>query len=1184
MVQHISIETLKLNKAYRLWNAQIQRSFSISSRSEMDGYFITQNERSIKNMNKKLKRLLTGMLTLATLFTALPASAVHASSTQYWTDAEEKAGYVEKVMNDGSIGSTFHEGIMKVEGETAYCVDINTDFQSGYKTRSDASSRMSADQIADVALSLEYVKQYGASHTGLNYKQLYLLEQCVVWQRLSVHLGWNCDNVRASYDEISKAVQDEVYAGAKAFVKANKGRYECGGYIYTGNGQDIGQFWAKLNVGNAKLQKVSSNTSVTNDSDVYSLAGAVYGVYSDKNCQNVIATLTTDDNGNTEAVEVKAGTVFIKEQQAPAGFKLDKKVYPLTVEAGKTATLKVSDTPKVTETLLELFKIDLETGKANAQGNASLAGAEFTWKYYDGYYNKDNLPATPTRTWTTQTLAEKDSDGTVHYVTRLADKYKVSGDSFYTQNGINCLPLGTLTVEETKAPTGYLLEGAYMQANGSTEQIKGMYVTQITEDGDLAVLSGSNQHSVSDKVIRGGVKVQKRDLETKDATPQGSATLNDTEFTITSLNESPVLVEGSFYKKNDVVKTIRTGADGIASTASDTLPYGKYRIDESKSPQGYLTTGVLSREFEITEDGKIVDLTSEETAIFNQIIRGGVKIQKRDLETKDVKPQGGATLENTEFAITSLNENPVLVDGKLYGKDEVVKTIHTGIDGIASTASDTLPYGRYRIDESKAPEGYLRTGAVSREFEIKENGKIIDLTGEESSIYNQIKRGDIEGVKIGAGTHKRLADVPFKITSKTTGESHIVVTDKNGQFSTASNWASHKHNTNTGKTSEDGVWFGSSEPDDSKGALLYDTYEIEELRCASNKGFKLIPAFDIVVSRDRTVIDLGTLTDEYEKEISIHTTATSKDGEKSILAGKEVTIIDTVKLDGLVKGTKYQLKGWQMIKEENAELVIDGKRVESDYTFIADDEEMKVEIAYTFNASALGGKNLVTFEELYDLSNPKEPVKVAEHKDIEDDGQTVLITERIINIHTTATSKDGEKVIEAGKGVTIIDTVKLDGLEVGTKYQLKGWQMIKDENAELVIDGKRVENDYSFVADSETMEVQIVFTFDASELGGKDLVTFEELYDLSNPDEPKKVTEHKDTTDKGQTVSVKEKPETPAPDEPEKPSTPDTPVRNTDSPKTGDTTNIIGLLALLGGSGIALAGTYFLKKRKAKKS
>ena len=60
------------------------------------------------------------------------------------------------------------------------------------------------------------------------------------------------------------------------------------------------------------------------------------------------------------------------------------------------------------------------------------------------------------------------------------------------------------------------------------------------------------------------------------------------------------------------------------------------------------------------------------------------------------------------------------------------------------------------------------------------------------------------------------------------------------------------------------------------------------------------------VARNNLVIDLGTLTDEYEKEISIHTTATSKDGEKTILAGKEVTIVDTVKLDGLTKGTKYQ--------------------------------------------------------------------------------------------------------------------------------------------------------------------------------------------------------------------------------------------------------------------------------------
>ena len=957
-------------------------------------------------MNKILKRLFTGVLTLATVFTALPTTAVHAAETQYWTESEERVGIVERVENNGSISETFNKGHMTVEGEDAYCIDINTGFKNGYKTRSDASTRMSAEQIEDVALSLEYVKQYTKNHSGISSQHAYLLRQLVVWQRLSVHLGWSCDNVRASYDEISKSVQDEVFAGAKAFVRENKGRYDCYGYIYTGEGQDLGQFFAELAVGNGKIQKFSSNVTVTNGNDCYSLSGATYGVYSDKGCTKSVATLATNANGNTDIVELRAATYYVKETKAPKGFQLDKNVYTMTVKAGETTTLKVSDTPKVTDTLVELFKIDMETSKATPQGNASLEGAEFVWKYYDGYYTKDNLPSEPTRTWTTKTIAEKDSNNEVHYITRLADSYKVSGDSFYTQNGTICLPLGTITVEEKAAPNGYLLEGAYMQAAGSSEQIKGVYVAQITEDGELAALSGSNQYSVSDKVIR-----------------------------------------------------------------------------------------------------------------------GGVKIQKRDLETKDTKAQGGATLKDTAFEIISLNDNAVLVDGKLYNKNEVVKTIHTGVDGIAATDADTLPYGKYRIEESNAPEGYLTDGAKPIEFEITEDGKIVDLTDETHSIYNQIKRGDLEGVKIGDGTHKRLANVPFRITSKTTGESHIIVTDKNGQFSTSSDWVSHKQNTNAGKTSEDGIWFGTSTPDDSKGALLYDTYTIEELRCDSNKGMTLIPAFDVVVSRNKVVVDLGTLTDEYEPEITIYTTATDKvTGEKSIIAGKSVTIVDTVTLDGLTKGTKYQLKGWEMVKSENAQLLIDGKPVESDYTFTAKKSEMEVEVSYTFNASALGGKDLVTFEELYDLSNPDEPVKVAEHKDIEDEGQTVTIEERMITIHTNAADKaTGEKMIVAGKEVTVIDTVILDGLEKGTAYQLKGWQMVKSENAQLLIDGQPVESGYTFTAKDSSMEVEIAFTFNASSLAGKDLVTFEELYDLSNPDEPIKVAEHKDIEDEGQTVTITER-------------------------------------------------------------
>ena len=401
------------------------------------------------------------------------------------------------------------------------------------------------------------------------------------------------------------------------------------------------------------------------------------------------------------------------------------------------------------------------------------------------------------------------------------------------------------------------------------------------------------------------------------------------------------------------------------------------------------------------------------------------------------------------------------------------------------------------------------------------------------------------------------------------------MTDKNGQFSTASDWASHKKNTNAGKSSEDGIWFGTFEPDDSKGALLYDTYEIEELSCDANKGMKLIPVFEVVVSRNKVKIDLGTLTDEYEKEIAIHTTATDKaTGEKAIVAGKKVTIVDTVTLDGLESGRKYQLKGWQMRKEENAELLIDGKRVESDYTFVADSEKMKVEISYTFDASELGGKNLVTFEELYDLKNPKEPVKVAEHKDIDDEGQTVLITERKISIHTKATDKNGKKEIEAGKDLTIVDTVTLDGLEIGTNYKLSGWQMIKAENAKLLIDGKEVTNDYEFTADKENMEVQIEFTFDGSTLGGKQLVTFEELYDMTNPEEPKKVTEHKGINDEGQTVTIKEVPGTPTLE------IPGTTTKTSNPPKTGDTANAALWIAILVLSAAGITGVRIWNKKK----
>ena len=173
-------------------------------------------------MKKIWKRVCTGLLTLTTILTALPTTSAYAAETQYWTESSERVGYIEHVMNDGTIHSTFNEGHMKVEGETAYCVDINTGFKNGYKIRHDASSSMSAAQIEDVALSLEYVKQYRGSHSNLNANQGYLLEQCVVWQRLSEYLGWQCDNVRATYLRFHRIFRMKCIQGREHLYRQTK--------------------------------------------------------------------------------------------------------------------------------------------------------------------------------------------------------------------------------------------------------------------------------------------------------------------------------------------------------------------------------------------------------------------------------------------------------------------------------------------------------------------------------------------------------------------------------------------------------------------------------------------------------------------------------------------------------------------------------------------------------------------------------------------------------------------------------------------------------------------------------------------------------------------------------------------------------------------------------------------------
>ena len=324
----------------------------------------------------------------------------------------------------------------------------------------------------------------------------------------------------------------------------------------------------------------------------------------------------------------------------------------------------------------------------------------------------------------------------------------------------------------------------------------------------------------------------------------------------------------------DMAAVAVTEEDGRAEVSSMTaaygtevpgVPLGVLLVTEAKAPEGYLASG---EEFLLkvsSEDNATVEVENE-ADFAEDVARGGVRVEKRDLETGENAPQGGASVDGAVFEVVNDSAAPVLVGGVEVAPGEVALTLETE-GGSAESAPDALPYGDYLVREVEAPEGYLGTDAEVP-FSISKDGEVVELTGERA-VANQVKRGDLELVKVSDGDLSRMAGVPFRITSATTGESHVVVTDGNGYASTASSWAPHTASTNANDQAADGswdaaagVWFGTSEPDDSKGALPYDTYELEELPCGANEGKQLLGPIEVRVYRDAVTVDLGTLTND----------------------------------------------------------------------------------------------------------------------------------------------------------------------------------------------------------------------------------------------------------------------------------------------------------------------------------
>ena len=504
--------------------------------------------------------------------------------------------------------------------------------------------------------------------------------------------------------------------------------------------------------GKVKIRKISSNSSISDNNNCYSLAGAEYGVYSDAGCNNLIGTLVTGDDGNSLELEVDAAKCYIKEIKAPNGFHINTQVYEVDVEVNQTQNVDVYDNPIDDPVALLIQKVDSRTGQANP----SLAGAEFTIKFYAGQYADGIDPASQgiqaTRTWVLST----DTDGYL----RLADNYKVSGDEFYRNvNGTPTLPMGTVTAQETRSPDGYKINPQIFVANiklGTGATGTTVYQVPTIQEDSL-------------------------DFQIKKVQKYSDIPLPGTKFRHT--------------KPDGSTEELVTGVDGYINIYGVTR--GLHKLEEIEAAQGYILN---SNEFifEVTQDNRIevkTDINGTEMVYSENNGNGHLTVSNmvRDYKFKVIKVDNEtrANLQGAEFTLyyDRALQNPVA-------------TKVTNDQGEAIFENLT-PGTRYYLKETKTPDGYREILTEPREiyidstpiqdfFEYSVDGgkhttsngnvlvegdkhdRVVGLVIENDDVELRLKKDQLN-------TGIPLPGVKFKHTSSD-GTENEVVTDANGEI------------------------------------------------------------------------------------------------------------------------------------------------------------------------------------------------------------------------------------------------------------------------------------------------------------------------------------------------------------------------------------------------------------------
>ena len=790
----------------------------------------------------------------------------------------------------------------------------------------------------------------------------------------------------------------------------------------------------KNNSPHVKIVKKSSNEAITNDNACYSLEGTTYEL---RNGSTVVATFTLDANGNSTNKAVPAGTYTLVETKAGKGYKLSDPTTVTVNQTEKDQTFNVTDEPDGDPFVMSMAKAPLNGGTGNYP---STAGAEFTVKYYDGFYSsKAELPSTPKYTWTyvskayTGTKLSKETSivgfQNVNYLKNDSSRDGLMIDSY----GNISIPYGTITIEETKSPANYLLNPSYVDADGNA---RNELILNINYDDNNAItFAGTNTSATK---IQGGLEAD----------------------SITTLAKESMI---------PVIETNLTADNGKHFTEATS----EVRLVDGVTLKNCESLAALKKEIRVTG-------------------------QLHDVETGEL-----VTLENGKTSVTTVLtvkdktekiDNAFVFDASKYKGHTLVATEVVTMDGKELVKHDNLKDEAQMVHFPK-----IGTTNISQESQRHIANIYGDIVLEDTVSYENLQPNTtytVNGKLMDQKTGKPVLDENGKEVTASTTFTTGAATDDNGQ--TLTGYDEHsvpqysgEHKVTVSGTTKVTFKFKSSKAA-KEAAQKYVAYEnipgyATHADINDEAQTVYFPHVDTIASNDKNNIAMK-LTSDVKIKDKVVVTGVSPD------AG-------TLRLDAYLYDVKtgkqlYNADGTPVTGTKTFTADNSGNATETVCFNTIDAKNLQFKDGTKYNAE---GKTVVVYEYLY-----SENVGVGLEAELTSTDQSVIFPEVHTTATERKLSNNGDHYLPAydkeSNTAYIQDVVEYKNLLPHTTYHVRGILMDKATGKPLLANGKEIVSEKDFTTGAATTDrglvdgnVTVYFQVPASLMKGKTTVAFETI-------------------------------------------------------------------------------------------